>query len=204
MYAFNITNAINTYSTFGHELAVDAFANSTCSPYATPQSIANSISSYKSSGGDLNSFNPQNPRTCYASLGPNQPGVTTTDPSNPSACVPDPGGYPVQGFGTQYTGPKTSACKLQANPLSTSSNGTSGTGILSLSKKQPSTSSAGSGGALSAGNAASSAGGAVNQAASNAASTATGAVNSATQSSQSGNSSSTAPTQALLNYLLSQ
>ncbi len=114
-YVFNITNAINTFSTYGHELAVDAFANQVCSPYADPQSIANNIASYQKSGGDLNSFNAQNPRTCYAFLGPNQPGVTTTDPTNPSACVPDPGGYPVQGYGTHYFGARTNACRLQAS-----------------------------------------------------------------------------------------
>jgi hypothetical protein len=46
-------------------------------------------------------------------LGPNQPGVTTTDPSNPNACVPDPGGAP-----TGKQGIATSACKLSAAPSS--------------------------------------------------------------------------------------
>jgi ABC-type transporter Mla subunit MlaD len=114
-YVFNITNAINTFSSYGHELAVDAFANTVCSPYADQQSIANNLASYEKNGGNLNSFNAQNPRTCYAFLGPNQPGVTTTDPSNPSGCVPDPGGYPVQGYGTSYHGTATSACKLPPN-----------------------------------------------------------------------------------------
>jgi ABC-type transporter Mla subunit MlaD len=121
-YVFNITLAINYFSPTGHELGVDAFANSTCSPYATPQTIANNISSYVKGGGDLNSYNGMNPRSCYAFLGPDQQGVTTADPTwrapgtaaNPSACVPDPGGYPVQGFGTHYYGAKTSVCKLQA------------------------------------------------------------------------------------------
>jgi hypothetical protein len=122
-YVFNQANAINTFSTYGHELAVDAFANKTCSPYADPQSIANNLASYQQSGGNLNSFNAQNPRSCYAFLGPNQPGVTTTDPSNPKACVPDPGGYPVQGFGTHYHGTRTSACKLQPNPVDNGNNG---------------------------------------------------------------------------------
>jgi ABC-type transporter Mla subunit MlaD len=203
-YAFNITNAINTFSTFGHELAVDGFANNTCSPYASPQSIANNIASYTAGGGNLNSFNAQNPRTCYASLGPNQPGVTETDPSNPSACVPDPGGYPVEGFGTQYFGPKTSACKLQANPAGSggsdsASNGnplTGGSGgsggILSglppLSKKPTTTSAASAGSATSS-----------------AFSTATNTTSSATNADQqqtSSSSGSNGQTAQLLNYLL--
>ena len=35
-YAFNQSLAINTFRPFGHLLSVDAFANPTCSPYATP------------------------------------------------------------------------------------------------------------------------------------------------------------------------
>jgi phospholipid/cholesterol/gamma-HCH transport system substrate-binding protein len=206
MYAFNISNAINTFSSYGHELAVDVFANSTCSPYASPQSIANNIANYQKSGGDLNSFQPNNPRTCYAFGGPQQPGVTTTDPTNPSACVPDPGGYPVQGYGTHYHGAPTSACKLQSSPFDNGLSGGGGSplsgtplgggsgGVLSglppLSKKQSATSSAS--GALSA------VGNAVNQATSGAAS----AAGSATSGSSSGSNTSSSQTQQLLNYLL--
>ena len=35
-YVFNITNAIDYFGPWGHLLGVDAFANSACSPYATP------------------------------------------------------------------------------------------------------------------------------------------------------------------------
>ena len=114
-YVFNITNAISYYSSYGHMLGVDLFANSTCSPYATPQTLANNLASYQSGQGVTN------PRSCYAWLGPNQPGVNEPDPSNPHACVPDPGGYPVQGYGTSYYGPKTSVCKLPANNSPTAS-----------------------------------------------------------------------------------
>jgi ABC-type transporter Mla subunit MlaD len=195
-YAFNITNAINTFSTYGHELTVDAFANQVCSPYASPQSIANNLSNYQKGGGNLNSFNSQNPRTCYAWLGPNQPGVSEPDPSNPGACVPDPGGYPVEGYGTHYYGARTSACKLQPSPtdngLSGGGNplGGGGGGILSglpLPRSSNKLSTA-SGAASSAGNAAS-------QTASNAASSAPSAAGSS--------SSGDAQTQQLLNYLLS-
>ena len=110
-YVFNITLAINYYGPYGHLLGVDAFADPVCSPYATPQTIANSIASNGLAAT----------RHCYAFLGPNQPGVTTPDPSwnakdktpaNPSPCVPDPGGFPIQGYGTHYYGAKTSVCKL--------------------------------------------------------------------------------------------
>ena len=114
-YVFNITLAINYYGPYGHMLGVDAFANSTCSPYATPQTIANTIAQNGLAAA----------RSCYAFLGPDQPGVTTPDPSwskanatpaNPSPCVPDPGGFPqFPGWKTNYYGAKTSVCKLAAS-----------------------------------------------------------------------------------------
>ena len=116
-YVFNITNAISYYGPYGHMLAADVFANQTCSPYATPQTIANNLASYEKNGGNLNQLGTNgntNPRSCYAFLGPNQPGVNEPDPSAPKACVPDPGGYPVQGYGVTYYGPATSVCKLPA------------------------------------------------------------------------------------------
>jgi hypothetical protein len=95
-YVFNQTLAINTFGPFGHLLAVDSFVDPKCSPYATPATIALS----------LKQFGPSY-RQCYAWLGPSQPGVNETDPSNPKACVPDPGGAPPG-----QKGPKTTACKL--------------------------------------------------------------------------------------------
>src|SRR5438067_5126406 len=126
-YVFNITNAIDYFGPWGHLLGVDAFANSACSPYATPVTIAKAIQSYQQNGGNLNQYSPSNPRSCYAFLGPNQPGVNQPDsswnskdatPANPSPCVPDPGGYPIEppGYGVTYHGPTTNACKL--NPSS--------------------------------------------------------------------------------------
>jgi ABC-type transporter Mla subunit MlaD len=117
-YAFNITNAVNYFGPYGHMLGVDLVSSNVCGNYATPATIAQSFEQYNSGQSSTN------PRSCYASLGPNQPGVTTPDPSwnaghatpaNPSACLPDPGGYPEMGYGTRYYGAKTNACKLSAS-----------------------------------------------------------------------------------------
>jgi virulence factor Mce-like protein len=97
-YVFNQTLAINTFGPFGHVLAVDAFVNPKCTPYATPATIALSLQKYGPSY-----------RQCYAWLGPSQPGVNETDPSDTRACVPDPGGAPPG-----QRGPRTAACKLTA------------------------------------------------------------------------------------------
>jgi virulence factor Mce-like protein len=97
-YAFNQTLAINTFGPEGHVLAVDAFVNPMCTPYATPATVALALKQY----------GPQY-RQCYSWLGPNQPGVNETDPSDPSAPVPDPGGSPPG-----QSGPSTSASRLTA------------------------------------------------------------------------------------------
>jgi virulence factor Mce-like protein len=102
-YVFNQTLAINTFGPFGHLLAVDSFVDPMCSPYATSATIAISLAKY----------GPRY-RQCYAWLGPNQPGVNETDPSNPRACVPDPGGAPPG-----QRGPRTTACKLTVSDLAT-------------------------------------------------------------------------------------
>jgi virulence factor Mce-like protein len=97
-YVFNQALAINAYGPEGHVLAVDAFFSTMCSNYATPATIALAIKQY----------GPKY-RECYSWLGPNQPGVNETDPSNPSAAVPDPGGAPPG-----QAGPSTSAARLTA------------------------------------------------------------------------------------------
>jgi phospholipid/cholesterol/gamma-HCH transport system substrate-binding protein len=97
-YVFNQTLAVNTYGPLGHMLAVDAFFSPMCSPYATPASISLMLKQYGAAY-----------RQCYSWLGPNQPGVNETDPSNPGAAVPDPGGAPPG-----KTGPRTSAARLTA------------------------------------------------------------------------------------------
>jgi hypothetical protein len=74
-----------------------------CTPYATPGTIAANLKQYGAAY-----------RQCYSWLGPNQPGVNETDPSDPSACVPDPGGAPPG-----ETGPSTTASKCPAEALST-------------------------------------------------------------------------------------
>jgi virulence factor Mce-like protein len=113
-YVFNQALAINTYSQYGHMLAVDAFVSAMCTPYATPATIATSLKTYGSAY-----------RSCYSWLGPNQPGVNETDPTfnaanatpaNPSKCVPDPGGATPG-----HNGPATSACTLTASDVSSSS-----------------------------------------------------------------------------------
>jgi virulence factor Mce-like protein len=103
-YVYNQTLAINTFGPFGHMLAVDAFVNPMCSPYATPGTISANLKQYGAAY-----------RQCYSWLGPNQPGVNETDPSDPTGCVPDPGGAPPG-----ETGPTTSASKCPAEALSTS------------------------------------------------------------------------------------
>jgi virulence factor Mce-like protein len=96
-YAFNQPLAINQFGQFGHLLSVDAFIDPRCAPYTTPNTGPNSITSA------LRRYGPSY-RQCYAWLGPNQPGVNETDPTDPSACVPDPGGAPPG-----EPGPRTSA-----------------------------------------------------------------------------------------------
>jgi virulence factor Mce-like protein len=110
-YAFNQTLAINTYSQYGHMLTVDAFVSAMCTPYATPSTIATNLKSFGSAY-----------RSCYSWLGPNQPGVTEPDSSCTKAngctspCVPDPGGAPPG-----EAGPTTTACKLSASDVGSSS-----------------------------------------------------------------------------------
>jgi ABC-type transporter Mla subunit MlaD len=99
-YVFNQTMAIDTFGPFGHMLAVDAFVDFRCTPYATPGTIAT----------NLKTFGTTNYRQCYSWLGPSQIGVNQPDPSNPGACVPDPGGAPPG-----HAGPVTTACKLAAS-----------------------------------------------------------------------------------------
>jgi virulence factor Mce-like protein len=100
-YAFNQSMTINTFGPFGHMLAVDAFVSQMCSPYASPATVA----------ANLKQYGPAY-RQCYAWYGPNQPGVNETDPSNPSGCVPDPGGAPPG-----HQGPQTSAPACPASTL---------------------------------------------------------------------------------------
>lgn len=132
-YVFNQTLAINAYSSFGHLLTVDAFVDPRCAPYATPQRIANNLAQYGSSY-----------RQCYAWLGPNQQGINVPDPSNPGACVPDPGGAPPG-----RTGPKSSACKLPANPSAAATDVSSSAGA-SPAAASPSTTTGSSNSAASA------------------------------------------------------
>jgi virulence factor Mce-like protein len=94
-YVFNQTLDLDYFGQFGHMEAIDGFISPVCGGYATPQTIANNIQQYGL----------QQVRKCYSFLGPNQPGVTSPDPSNPAACVPDP----------TYPGAQGGPCKLQAS-----------------------------------------------------------------------------------------
>jgi virulence factor Mce-like protein len=121
-FVFNLSGAINYYGPTGHMLAVDGFVSAMCTPYATPQTIADNLKTYGAAY-----------RQCYSWLGPNQPAVNETDPSNPSACVADPGGAPPG-----KKGPSTSACALDAassstlrTPAKTSTTAGTGTGTTS-------------------------------------------------------------------------
>jgi virulence factor Mce-like protein len=168
-YAFNQPLAINSFGQFGHLLAVDAFVDPRCAPYATPTTIAMSLAKYGPSY-----------RQCYSWLGPNQPGVNETDPSNPKACVPDPGGAPPGEHG-----PPVHVCKLSASAAAVPSLSVSTTtGGVPAGGPRPATS-----------------GGAPPSTVSGAGGSSSGQAGSALQGSGSGGS---VPSQArqLLNYLL--
>ncbi len=111
-YVFNQTLDLDYFSSWGHMEAIDGYVDSVCGGYATPQTIANNIKQYGK----------QKVRSCYSFLGPNEPGVNEPDPSNPGACVPDPGGYPNAPNAYGERGPKTSACTLAASASAHNSN----------------------------------------------------------------------------------
>ncbi len=119
MYAFNITNAINTFTTWGHQLAVDAFANSTCSPYADP---ANDRQQHRHlPAGRRRPQLVPTPTTrapATPSSGRNQPGVTD-DRSRPTRAPASRirAAIPSRATAPSTTALKTNACKLQASPL---------------------------------------------------------------------------------------
>ncbi|MGZ4233700.1 MAG: MlaD family protein [Solirubrobacteraceae bacterium] len=190
-YAFIQPLAINEFSSFGHMLAVDAFASSTCGAYATPSTIATSI---KQQGVAT-------ARKCYSILGPNQPGVTTTDPSNPSACVPDPGGAPPG-----KTGTATSACRLQASAAAASPRNASTSGSGSGSGSNNNSGSASN--ASASGSSASGGGGGSPSSASSSPAASVQQTLGEISAALGGGSSTSAPassgsqTQQLLNYLL--
>jgi virulence factor Mce-like protein len=102
-YVFNQEQTINTFGPFGHMLAVDAFVNPMCSPYASPRTIATNLKTYGAAY-----------RQCYSWYGPNQQGVNEADPSNPGGCVPDPGGAPPGRAGPQTSAPACKAAALSA------------------------------------------------------------------------------------------
>jgi hypothetical protein len=156
-------------------------------------------------------------RQCYSWLGPNQPGVSTTDPTDPSAAVPDPGGAPPGQKGVSTSAAKLTVADVlasaraakQSTPTSTTGASTSApSSSSSSSASSSSTSSSGPAidlhktiGQIVAGAAgAGSSGSGVTSGSSGSSSS------SSSGSSGSSSSSSSAPTsgqaQQLLNYLL--
>jgi phospholipid/cholesterol/gamma-HCH transport system substrate-binding protein len=170
-YVFNQALAVNTYGPFGHMLAVDAFFSKMCSPYATPKTVAMALKAY----------GPQY-RECYSWLGPNQPGVNETDPTNPSAQVPDPGGAPPG-----QKGPTTSATKLT---------------VADVTSQPKASGSAGSSSSTAAGSPATSASGSSSSVTGGAANSIGRVVSSAAGASGGSGSVSSNQAQQLLNYLL--
>src|SRR5581483_577553 len=75
--------------------------------YATPGTIAANLKQYGAAY-----------RQCYSWLGPNQQGINEADPSNPGACVPDPGGAPPGRQGPQTSAPACPAQVLSLTPPS--------------------------------------------------------------------------------------
>lgn len=230
-YVYNVTLAVNYIGQWGHLLGVDAWEDQTCADYATPQTIANNIATYVSKGGNLNAASSpsagENPRSCYAWLGPNQPGVNEADPTfNPTVaqsmpghpsgtngCVPDPDGYPIinqvidggVNYTPTYHGPGTSTCKLQGKSSPAASDQSSSASRATTASAGTGTPSGGGGGSGS-----SSSGGGVTQTVSQIVSQLTGSLPGALpgtggkQGAPSGGGAGGAAnqTQQLLNYLL--
>jgi phospholipid/cholesterol/gamma-HCH transport system substrate-binding protein len=137
-YVFNQALAINTYTNFGHQLTVDAFVSTMCSPYANAASVASGLQNFGSSY-----------RQCYAWYGPNQPGINERDPSNPTACVPDPGGEPPGHPGAHPS--VGSPCKLTAADVAASDKSSASSTAASGAGGSGGASSATGGGAGSGG-----------------------------------------------------
>ncbi|HEY5190317.1 MAG TPA: MlaD family protein [Solirubrobacteraceae bacterium] len=203
-YAFNQALAINTYGPFGHVLAVDAFFSKMCSPYASPATIAMAL---KQDGPTY--------RQCYSWLGPNQPGVSTTDPSDPTAPVPDPGGAPPGKQGLATSAAKLTAADVlaqdkvaaQTGTTTTSSTTTPASTSTSTSSSTPSATSSTS--TTTGAPTTTSAGPAINlhktigQIVSGTGTSAAPAAAAGSGTASSGSSSpSTSSAQSLLNYLL--
>jgi hypothetical protein len=117
-YVFNTALAINTYGPYGHVLAVDAFYDPQCSPYMSSTSLGMAL---KQDGPSY--------RHCYSWMGPNQPGVTTTDPSNPGGPIPDPGGAPPGQKGLSASARQTTPSPTQSTNTAASGSTASGPAI---------------------------------------------------------------------------
>jgi virulence factor Mce-like protein len=197
-YAFNQALVTNTLSPLGHIFNVDLFYDSICSSYASPQTVADNLATYGSQA-----------RRCYAFVGPNQPGINEPDPSDPSACVPDPGGAPPG-----KAGPTAPVCKLSAS--STTSGTPTGLALAKDKKSAKASSAAKSSSASSStskttnqsssgsSNATSASAASANQPAASSSSTSTASSGSSASAASSSSQGSAVANQAqqLLNYLL--
>jgi virulence factor Mce-like protein len=131
-YVFNQTLDLDYFGQWGHMEAIDGFISPTCGGFATPQTIANNIQQHGI----------QQVRRCYSFLGAVQPGVTTTDPSNPGACVPDPGGAPNAPAAYGQHGAPSGACKLPPSASSfkkASTNQSAASGTTHAAANKPAT-----------------------------------------------------------------
>jgi virulence factor Mce-like protein len=134
-FVYNFDAGINTFGPFGHQLAVDAFVSSTCGFYTDQKTLVSNLKR-----------DPTTTRACYSWLGPNQAGINTQDPSDPTACVPDLGGHPadksgpVNPAGTQCS---TSAQALVARRSAATSNTPSATSARTATSSQSASSASG-------------------------------------------------------------
>ncbi len=99
-YVFNQTLAINTFAPVRPRARRRRFRRRPVQPVCVTDVARNSTS--RRSG----------PATATATRGSDRtsPAINTTDPSNPTACVPDPGGAPPG----PHRAPSTTTCKLAA------------------------------------------------------------------------------------------
>jgi virulence factor Mce-like protein len=189
-YVFNQALAINTYGPFGHVLAVDAFFSKMCSPYATPATVAMALKAYGSAY-----------RQCYSWLGPSQPGVNETDPTDPSAPVPDPGGAPPGQHGPVTDAARLTAARPAADVTGPQAHRASTKTRPAEPKPKPGSSSSGptGSGASSTGAAGS---GSLSTGATGSGASSTVAAGSGSLSTGATGSGATGQAQRLLNYLL--
>jgi hypothetical protein len=161
-----------------------------CSPYATPATVAMALKAYGSAY-----------RQCYSWLGPSQPGVNETDPTDPSAPVPDPGGAPPGQHGPVTDAARLTAARPAADVTGPQAHRASTKTRPAEPKPKPGSSSSGptGSGASSTGAAGS---GSLSSSATGSGASSTVAAGSGSLSTGATGSGATGQAQRLLNYLL--